>query len=389
MCIRDASLPDPRMDDAHGVARSSRPTGGSSTTRPPSISTSGTMAVTNGTSAARPSVNRRTNRSWAAAGCREITSPTSSPETVTALSPTRSLSYQVSSSPSSSSASASSLMPRSASAPLRSSVPSKPSSRTPLWSRALRSTIGPASPGSVTKVAPGTKRSSAAPVRTCTVTSPRSPCAFPIRATTTCMSRSFERWVPGVVGETVVWERLRKAARGMPEGNSPAYPLSGLLSGLSLPIRVDDVDPYRLAACEGGHHGAQCACRSPRATDDTTEVVWMNPDLENLAATQLLAPDGDIFVMIDNALDEVLERILEHDQASALASSDASATSTTGASTGDSTFSTFSTLGSALSAFSTLGSALSAFSTLGSALSAFSILGSALSACLLFTSPTP
>src|SRR5665647_3579692 len=179
----------------------------------------------------------------------------------------------------------------------------------------------------------------------------------------------------------------------MPEGNSPAYPLSGLLSELSLPIRVDDVDPYRLATCEGGHHGAQCAGRPPRATDDTTEVVCMNPDLENLAATQLLAPDSDIFVMIDNALDEVLERILEHDQASALASSDASATSTTGASTtGDSAFSAFSTLGSAFSAFSTLGSAFSAFSTLtsafstlGSALSAFSTLGSALSALSAFS----
>src|SRR5680860_573348 len=156
----------------------------------------------------------------------------------------------------------------------------------------------------------------------------------------------------------------------MPEGNSPAYPLSVLLSGLSLPIRVDDVDPYRLATCEGGHHGAQCARRPPRATDDTTEVVGMNPDLENLAAAQLLAPDGDIFVMIDNALDEVLQRILEHDQASALASSDASATSTTGASTtGDSAFSTLGSTLSALSAFSTLSalSALSAFSAFGSA----------------------
>src|SRR5450759_1088133 len=181
----------------------------------------------------------------------------------------------------------------------------------------------------------------------------------------------------------------------MPEGHPPSYPLSGSLRGLSLPIRVDIVDTDRLATCEGGHHGAQCAGRPPRATDDTTEVVWMKPDLENLAATQLLAPNSDIFVMIDNALDEVLERILEHDQASALASSDASATSTTGASTiGDSAFSAFSTFStlspalatcsssgsalSALSAFSTLGSALSAFSTfstLGSALSAFSTLG--------------
>src|SRR5665647_2864105 len=187
----------------------------------------------------------------------------------------------------------------------------------------------------------------------------------------------------------------------MPEGHPPSYPLSGSLSGLSLPIRVDDVDPYRLAALAGGHHGAQCAGRPPRATDDTTEVIGMNPDLEKLAATQLLAPDSDIFVMIDNALDEVLERILEHDQASALASSDASATSTTGASTTlGSAFSAFSTLGSAFSAFSTLGSAfsafstltsafstlgsaLSAFSTLGSAFSAFSTLGSALSALLL------
>src|SRR5450756_1764056 len=181
----------------------------------------------------------------------------------------------------------------------------------------------------------------------------------------------------------------------MPEGHSPAYPLSGLLSGLSLPIRVNDVDPHRLATCEGGHHGTQGAGCAPGATDDTTEVVWMNPDLEDLAATQLLAPDSDIFVMIDNALDEVLQRILEHDQASALPSSDASATSTTGASaTGRSVFSTlgsafstlsgfsafgsaFSTLGSTFSAFSTLSgfSAFgSAFSTLGSAFSAFSTL---------------
>jgi hypothetical protein len=26
--------------------------------------------------------------------------------------------------------------------------------------------------------------------------------------------------------------------------------------GLALTIRVDDVDPHRLATCEGGHHGA-------------------------------------------------------------------------------------------------------------------------------------
>src|SRR5450756_1456238 len=174
----------------------------------------------------------------------------------------------------------------------------------------------------------------------------------------------------------------------MPEGHSPAYPLSGLLSGLSLPIRVNDVDPHRLATCEGGHHGTQGAGCAPGATDDTTEVVWMNPDLEDLAATQLLAPDSDIFVMIDNALDEALQRILELDQASALPSSDASATSTTGASaTARSAFSTFgsgfSAFGSGFSAFGSAFSTLSgfsafgsAFSTLGSAFSAFSTLGS-------------
>ena len=43
-------------------------------------------------------------------------------------------------------------------------------------------------------------------------------------------------------------------------------------------------------------------------------VVGVDPDLEQLAATQPLATHDDILVVVDDALDEVLERLLEHAQ---------------------------------------------------------------------------
>src|SRR6185436_15249546 len=260
-----------------------------------------------------------------------------------------------------------SLMPRSSSAPVRSSVCSKPNSRMPLWSRALRSTSGPAATGSVTKVAPGTKRSSGAPVKTCTVTSPRSPCALPMRATTTCTGHSFRELMLSRDDP----EPMRSLSQEVPETNkevcrkmTPAYPLSGAISVLSHTVRVDDVDPHRLATREGAHHGTEGTGGAAGAADDPTEVVGMDPDLEDLAATQLLTPDGDILVVVDDALDQVLQRLVEHDQASAFASPDVSTTSA------------LSALGSALSA---LGSALSA---LGSAFFFFAVVAPSLDSAM-------
>src|SRR4029079_4615348 len=129
----------------------------------------------------------------------------------------------------------------------------------------------------------------------------------------------------------------------------------GARCALSHTVRVDDVDPHRLATREGAHHGTEGPGGAGGAADEPAAGVGMDPDLEDLAATQLLTPDGDILVVLDDALDQVLQRLVEHDQASAFASPDVSTTS-------------------ALSALSALGSALSA---LGSAWSALSVLGSA------------
>src|SRR5450631_2568156 len=96
----------------------------------------------------------------------------------------------------------------------------------------------------------------------------------------------------------------------------------------------------------------------------------MDPNLEHLTASQLLAPDSHIFIMVDDALDQVFQRLVEHDQTSVFAFSDAS----TGAWTPASSAAGAAALGSALPAFGSPSSALSAF---GSGLSAF---GAALSA---------
>lgn len=45
-------------------------------------------------------------------------------------------------------------------------------------------------------------------------------------------------------------------------------------------LRLDEVHSHRLAAGQRVDHGAQSFCGSPRATDDTSEVFRMNPNLE-------------------------------------------------------------------------------------------------------------
>src|SRR5690606_24055629 len=73
--------------DAHHSASSglSSPRGGSITSRPASRSTSGTIALTNGMSTSRPAW-RTTSRSWPWCST-SVTSPTSSPPTVTTFRP--------------------------------------------------------------------------------------------------------------------------------------------------------------------------------------------------------------------------------------------------------------------------------------------------------------
>src|SRR6476661_4915599 len=88
-------------------------------------------------------------------------------------------------------------------------------------------------------------------------------------------------------------------------------------------VGVDDVDADRLTASQRTHDGAQGAGGATGATDHATEVLRVDADLEDLTAAQLLAPDGDGVLVVDDPLDEVLERLLEHAQASAFADSSA------------------------------------------------------------------
>src|SRR5664280_1896590 len=136
---------------------------------------------------------------------------------------------------------------------------------------------------------------------------------------------------------------------------APWAAASRIRCALSQPVRVDDVDPHRLAAGEGTHHGTKGPGRAARTADDPTEVIGMDPNLEDLAAAQILAPDSHILIVVDDALDQVLQRFIEHDQTSGLATAEV--------------FSAFSVLTSVFlgSALSALGSALSAFSAFGSA----------------------
>src|SRR5664280_1725189 len=128
---------------------------------------------------------------------------------------------------------------------------------------------------------------------------------------------------------------------------APWAAASRIRCALSQPVRVDDVDPHRLAAGEGTHHGTKGPGRAARTADDPTEVIGMDPNLEDLAAALILAPDSHILIVVDDTLDQVLQRFVEHDQTSGLATSEA------------------------LSALSAFGSSFSAFSTFASAFSAF------------------
>src|ERR1035437_8038618 len=119
----------------------------------------------------------------------------------------------------------------------------------------------------------------------------------------------------------------------MPEDDLPAYPLSGMPGGavarrlrsvLPETICVDDVDPNGFATREGAHHRAKGPGRAAGATDDPSEIIGMNPDLQDLAPTKILAPHSHILIVVDDALDQVLQRLVEHDQTSGLATSDAS-----------------------------------------------------------------
>src|SRR5450759_2513434 len=162
----------------------------------------------------------------------------------------------------------------------------------------------------------------------------------------------------------------------MPEDDLPAYPLSGMPGGavarrlrsvLPGTICVDDVDPNGFATREGAHHRAKGPGRAAGATDDPSEIIGMNPDLQDLAPTKIIAPHSHILIVVDDALDQVLQRLVEHDQTSGLATSDAS--------TAVSSSAAFSVFGSAFSAFGSAFSAFgSAFSAFGSALSALSAL---------------
>src|SRR5699024_3521545 len=48
------------------------------------------------------------------------------------------------------------------------------------------------------------------------------------------------------------------------------------------------------------------------AADDAAEVVGVDPYLEDLTATQVLAPDDDVVLVVDDSGDQVLERLVEH-----------------------------------------------------------------------------
>src|ERR1035437_3277063 len=172
----------------------------------------------------------------------------------------------------------------------------------------------------------------------------------------------------------------------MPEDDLPAYPLSGMPGGavarrlrsvLPGTICVDDVDPNGFATREGAHHRAKGPGRAAGATDDPSEIIGMNPDLQDLAPTKILAPDSHVLIGVDDALDQVLQRLVEHDQTSGLATSETLSVLSAFGSSFSVLTSALSALGSAFSVLTSvfLGSALSA---LGSALSAFSTFGSAL-----------
>src|SRR5450756_449921 len=108
----------------------------------------------------------------------------------------------------------------------------------------------------------------------------------------------------------------------------------------------------------------------------------MNPDLQDLAPTKILAPHSHILIVIDDPLDQVLQRLVEHDQTSGLATSDASTAAPSAFGSPVSTFdSALSAFGSTMSTFSAL-SAFSTFSAFGSAFFRFAVVAPTLGSAM-------
>gem|GEM_PF-4925151 len=91
---------------------------------------------------------------------------------------------------------------------------------------------------------------------------------------------------------------------------------------VSATVNVHDVNPNRSIASERSHYGAQRASGSSRASDNSSQVVWVDTNLEKFAltTTPVLGTHGYVIGVIYNPLDEVLECLGKH-QASSEASS--------------------------------------------------------------------
>src|SRR5688500_8316652 len=89
------------------------------------------------------------------------------------------------------------------------------------------------------------------------------------------------------------------------------------------PVGVHEVDPRTAAAGEGRDDGAEGGRGAAVASDHLAEVVGVDPDLEDRAATQLLVADRDVVGVVDDAAHQVLESLGQHDQASLLPASSA------------------------------------------------------------------
>src|SRR5689334_14323467 len=77
-------------------------------------------------------------------------------------------------------------------------------------------------------------------------------------------------------------------------------------------VGVDEVDPGATTAGEGREDGPEGGRRTTTATDHATEVLGVDPDLEQRAAAQLLLADDDLVGVVDHAAHQVLQRLGEH-----------------------------------------------------------------------------
>src|SRR3712207_2733547 len=165
-------------------------------------------------------------------------------------------------------------MPRAPSAAVRSGSSSNATSNLPECQRAaptvsVVSVLAEPRGASARRLAPTANRRSGSSVRTSTMTSPRRPCGFPIRPTTTSMSSAAT-------------------------------------------IHVHEVDARTAAPGECRDHGAERRRRTTASADHLAEVVGMHPDLEDGAAAQLLVADRDLVGVVHDPPDQVLERLCEH-----------------------------------------------------------------------------